>query len=150
VLVQFSGLQIERMLELIEYKGIAAEGAVSGEIPLTITSTGVEVAAGMLAADAPGGSIRYLAAATAATGNPGLDLMNQALSNYQFESLTSGIEYKPDGELVLEMKLVGHNPEMQGGQRINLNLNLSDNIPALLESLQAARKIEDFLELQYQ
>lgn len=150
VLVEFSGLQIERMLELIEYKGVEAKGAVSGEIPLTITPNGVEVAQGRLAADAPGGSIRYLAAAMGATGNAGLDLMHQALGNYQYESLTSGIEYTPDGELLLSMKLEGHNPDMRNGQRINLNLNLSDNVPALLESLQAARRIEDFLAEQYQ
>ncbi|HEY0960958.1 MAG TPA: YdbH domain-containing protein [Pseudomonadales bacterium] len=150
VLIEFSGLQIERMLDQIEYKGIEATGAVSGEIPLTITPNGVEVAQGRLAADAPGGSIRYLAAAMGASGNAGLDLMHQALGNYQFESLTSGIEYTPDGELLLDMKLQGHNPDMRNGQRINLNLNLSDNVPALLESLQAARRIEDFLEEQYQ
>ncbi|MDY6983483.1 MAG: YdbH domain-containing protein, partial [Pseudomonadota bacterium] len=150
VLIEFAGLQIERMLELIEYKGVEAKGAVSGEIPLTITPNGVEVAQGRLEADAPGGSIRYLAAAMGATGNAGLDLMHQALGNYQYESLTSGIEYTPDGELLLSMKLQGHNPDMRNGQRINLNLNLSDNVPALLESLQAARRIEDFLAEQYQ
>lgn len=150
VLIEFSGLQIERMLDLIEYKGVEAKGAVSGEIPLTITPDGVEVAQGRLEADAPGGSIRYIAAATGASGNAGLDLMYQALGNYQYESLTSGIEYTPDGELLFDMKLQGHNPDMRNGQRINLNLTLSDNVPALLESLQAARRIEDFLEAQYQ
>jgi hypothetical protein len=150
ILVTFTGLQIERMLDLIEYKGVEANGAVSGVIPLTVTSTGVEVAQGRLAADAPGGNIRYLAAADGATGNAGLDLVHQALGNYRFDTLTSGIEYTPDGELVLSMKLQGHNPDMPNGQRINLNLNLSDNVPALLESLQAARKINDFLEEQYQ
>ncbi|MGV3592550.1 MAG: YdbH domain-containing protein [Gammaproteobacteria bacterium] len=150
VLIEFSGLQIERMFDLIEYKGVEAKGAVSGEIPLTITRNGVEVAQGRLEADAPGGSIRYLAAATGASGNAGLDLMYQALGNYQYESLTSGIEYTPDGELLLDMKLQGHNPDMRNGQRINLNLTLSDNVPALLESLQAARRIEDFLAEQYQ
>ncbi len=150
VLVKFDGLQMERMLDLVEYEGIEAIGAVSGEVPLTITPNGVEVAAGMLAADAPGGSIRYRGGAAGASGNAGLDLVNQALSNYQFSSLTSDVTYTPDGELVLAMKLQGGNPDMSGGQRINLNLNLTDNIPALLESLQAAREIEDFLAEQYQ
>lgn len=150
ILIEFSGLQIARMLELVDYDGVLATGAVSGEIPLTVTPKGVEVAQGRLAADEPGGTIRYLAAAAGATGNAGLDLVHQALGNYRFDTLTSGIEYTPDGELVLSMKLEGHNPDMQNGQRINLNLNLSDNVPALLESLQAARRIEDFLEEQYQ
>jgi hypothetical protein len=151
ILVTFTSLRIERMLDLVEYKGVEAIGAISGAVPITITPNGVEVAAGSLSADQPGGSIRYLAGAmAAASGNPGVDMMNRALGNYQFESLTSSIDYTPDGELLLAMKLQGHNPDFQNGQRINLNLNLSDDVPALLESLQAARRIEDFLELQYQ
>lgn len=149
ILVTFSGLRLDQMLDLVEYEGIEATGAVSGEIPLTLTANGVEVEAGALRADAPGGVIKYLQSVGAA-GNPGIDLVNQALSNYQFDTLTSGIEYKPDGELLLSMQLQGSNPNMSGGQRVNLNLNLSDNIPALLESLQAARAIEDFLAEQYQ
>jgi hypothetical protein len=146
--LQFSGLRLENMLSLTEYKGVSASGAVTGELPITITATGVEVDAGILRADHPGGSIMYLDAVIDG-GNAGINLVNQALSNYQFESLESTIDYSPDGELLLSMKLQGHNPNMQGGQRINLNLNLSNNIPQLLESLQARRAIEDFLEEKY-
>lgn len=147
--LRFDGLRLERMLELAEYDGVVANGAVSGEVPITITAEGVSVTAGTLHADAPGGNIRYVAAATGPTGNPGLDLVNQALGNYQFDTLVSDINYTPAGELLFAMKMEGHNPDMNNGQRINLNLNLSDNVPALLESLQAARAIEDFLQEQY-
>jgi hypothetical protein len=145
----FAGLRLERMLELAEYEGIEAVGAVSGELPITITGSKVEVDAGRLYAEEPGGSIRYLSAPPAGQGNPAMDLVNQALSNYQFQSLDSTIDYTPDGELLLGMQLRGHNPDMNGGQAINLNLNISDNIPQLLKSLQAGRAIEDFLQEQY-
>jgi hypothetical protein len=147
--LRFDSLRMERMLTLADYDGVAAIGAVSGELPLTLTANGVEVAAGTLQADAPGGSIRYLAAAAAGVqGNAGVDLVNQVLGNYQFESLTSNIDYSPEGELLLSMQLRGHNPDMGSDQPININLNLSDNIPALLKSLQSARAIEDFLQQQ--
>jgi hypothetical protein len=148
--LRFTGLRLDRMLALAEYDGVEANGAVSGLLPLTVTASGVEVAAGTLFAEAPGGTIHYVGDATAGAGNLGLDLMNQALGNYQFESLESTIDYTPDGELLLAMKMQGHNPDMNDGQRINLNLNLSDNIPALLRSLQAGRAIQDFVEGQYQ
>jgi hypothetical protein len=38
------------------------------------------------------------------------------------------------------------NPELEGGRRINVNVNISDNIPALLRSLQASRAITERLE----
>src|SRR5690606_11857675 len=143
--LQFAGLRLENMLALVEYDGVAATGAVSGELPLTITPAGIEVEGGTLHADQPGGSIKYLDAERDG-GNAGLDLVNRALSDYQFESLSSTIDYRPDGELLLAMQLQGHNPNMNNGQRVNLNLTLSDNIPVLLESLQARRAIEDLLE----
>lgn len=147
--LEFNGLRIERMMELADYDGVQASGGVSGELPLTLTATGVEIGAGTLHADAPGGTIRYLSTVGTA-GDPGIDLVNKALANYQYDSLTSSIVYSPEGELVLGMQLQGTNPEVSKDQRINLNLNLTDNIPALLKSLQAAREIEDFLQQQYQ
>lgn len=147
--LRFSSLHLEKMLTLVEYDGVAASGAISGVLPVLITEEGIEVAGGTLSADAPGGNIRYLGAASGG-GNAGLDLVNRALSNYRFESLESTIDYRPDGELLLAMQLQGRNPDMNNGQRINLNLTLSDNIPVLLESLQARRAIEDILEAVYQ
>jgi hypothetical protein len=148
-ILNFSGLRLERMMELAEYEGIEASGAVSGELPIAVKEGKIEIEAGKLYADAPGGSIRYLNAPPAGQGNPAMDLVNQALSNYQFQSLESAIDYTPDGELQLAMQLRGRNPDMNGGQAINLNLNISDNIPTLLKSLQAGRVIEDFLQDQY-
>lgn len=149
--LSFAGLRLERMMELVEYEGIEASGAVSGELPVTVTGGNkIEIDAGRLYAEAPGGSIRYLDAPPAGQGNPAMDFVNQALSNYQFQSLESAIDYTPDGELLLAMQMRGSNPDMNGGQAINLNLTISDNIPTLLKSLQAGRAIEDFLQEQYE
>lgn len=143
LLLRFSGLQLERLLGLVQYEGVVATGAVSGELPLVLTATGVELEGGTLQADPPGGSIHYLAGSTA---EPSLALVNRALSNYQFDTLVSDIDYAPSGDLVLAMRLKGRNPDMEGGQRIDLNLTLTDNIPTLLRSLQSTRAIEDFLQ----
>jgi hypothetical protein len=146
--LRFAGLRLADVVTLVAYEGVNASGAVSGEIPLTIDASGVEVKAGRLAADAPGGLIRYQGAV--AGGNAALNLVNQALSNYRFDNLQSSVDYTPDGELVLGMQLQGSNPDMNNGQRINLNLNLSNNVVDLLESLQAGRAIEDFFQERYQ
>jgi len=146
----FTGLDLAQMLEQIEYKGVQATGKLSGEIPVTIGTAGVVVAGGSLRADAPGGTLRYFdGGAAAAAGNAQLDLVNQVLSNFQYHTLTSTIDYTVDGELQLGMQLQGHNPDLGSDQPINLNLNLTDDIPALLQSLRAARDIEQFLQEQY-
>ena len=58
------------------------------------------------------------------------------------------MDYRTSGELALAVRLQGLNPDVNNGQRINLNLNISDNIPDLLRSLQAGRSIADTLERQ--
>jgi hypothetical protein len=56
------------------------------------------------------------------------------------------VDLLSDGELILTTALQGSSPMLNDGQRINLNLNISDNIPALLSSLQAGRSVTDTLE----
>lgn len=46
------------------------------------------------------------------------------------------------------MRLSGINPDMDATQPIILNLNIENNVPQLLRSLQAIRSIEDILERQ--
>jgi hypothetical protein len=144
----FADLRLEQLLALTEYEGLSVEGGVSGEVPLHFSADGIEVAGGRLVAQQPGGSIRYLG--TLGQGSANLELVRQALSNYQFDRLESSIDYAPDGELLLSMQLQGINPTLEGGRPVHLNLNLSDNVPALLRSLQAGRAIEDLLQALYE
>ncbi|MCB1649039.1 MAG: YdbH domain-containing protein [Pseudomonadales bacterium] len=140
-------LDLSRMLAMAAYDSVQASGLLSGRLPLTLRGTTPSIAEGSLAAEAPGGAIRYRAASSN-SGNPALDFVNQALSNYQYDLLDTSVDYRPDGELALAVRLQGQNPEVNSGQRINLNLNISDNIPDLLRSLQAGRSIAETLERQ--
>ena len=94
----------------------------------------------------PGGSIRYTPANPIPSSNPSVQLVNDALSNYQYESLNTEVYYDENGDLRMQVQLRGTNPDMNEGQAINLNINITDNIPTLLRSLQASRVITDALE----
>lgn len=146
--LQFDGLRLEQVMALTGYEDIVVDGGLSGTVPLHFNAAGIEVAGGQLSAQQGGGSIRYLG--TLGQGDASLALVRQALSNYRFDALDSSIQYTPDGELLLGMQLRGYNPELENGRRVDLNLNLSDNILTLLRSLQAGRNIEDLMEALYQ
>lgn len=139
-------IDLSTLLDMGAYEGVQASGIISGNVPVTIAGGTVSVAAGTLHVEAPGGSIRYQSANAGSSGNAALDLVNQALSNYQYDSLEADVNYLPSGDLNLAVRLQGANPDMNQGQRINLNLNISDNIPSLLQSLQSSRSITDALE----
>ena len=68
-----------------------------------------------------------------------------ALSNFEYDSLTSGVTYTEDGEMSLQMRLSGLNPEIDPTQPYVLNLNLEQNLLQMLKSLRAIRSIEDIL-----
>ena len=47
---------------------------------------------------------------------------------------------------MLQMRIAGRNPDMEGNRPVVLNLGVENNIPKMLRSLQAARAVEDILE----
>ena len=99
---------------------------------------------GTLSALPPGGTIRYDSGTAA--GSQRLELVYQALQHYRFNLMEARVNYQESGELDLAIRMEGTSPELNGGQRINLNLNINDNIPALLQSLQAARSVSDSIQ----
>ena len=70
------------------------------------------------------------------------------LTDYEFDSLTSDLSYGKDGNLVLEMRLTGVNPQYDPEQPVNLNPKLETNVVDLIRSLQAARSIEEIFNRQ--
>jgi len=147
--VRLDGLQLDQMLELLGDQSIQGRASISGLLPLVVSDKGISMDAGKLGADGTG-FIQYTASSQQkAQLDPTLKLVNDALSNYHFDTLLSRASYDQQGELLLNMKLTGANPDMNNGQAINLNLNLSNNIPQMLKSLQVGRDISQVIERQY-
>jgi len=145
--LELANIDIGQILSLSAYEGVAATGIISGTLPVTVSNLVPVVSSGALHALSPGGTISYSDGPTA-TGNQSLDLVYQALQRYQYDVLQARIDYGSDGELVLAIQLEGISPLVGTGQRINLNLNITDNIPALLNSLQAGRSASEALVRQ--
>jgi hypothetical protein len=142
-----SDIDISQIMSLSAYEAVRASGLISGILPVSITQMTPTITAGMLFSAPGGGSIRY-SGANNASGNPSMDLVYQALAHYNYQLLEAQVDYPGDGELLLAVRLEGVSPELNSGQRINLNLNISDNVPALLNSLQATRDITETLREQ--
>jgi hypothetical protein len=118
-------------------------------LPLTVNDELLLIEGGMLQSDPPGGSIRYgsgLANDTADGTSSDLGLVARALGNFQFNSLSSIVDYEESGDLLLQMRIEGVSPDMDPTQPVILNLGVENNVPELLRSLQATRSISDILE----
>ena len=145
-----TGVDLASIVNLADYPQVIVEGAISGYIPLNYTrgerGMTVTVSEGLISALKPGGSIRYTPLGGFTNSNQSLQLVNEALANYQFSTLDTTLELDKTGELDLGVVLSGINPDMNAGQAINLNVNISDNLHTLLKSLQASRTLTDELE----
>lgn len=143
--VEINAIDLAQVLSLSAYQQVGATGIISGTLPVRLQGLTPLIEGGQLTASQQGGSIRYDQGSTT-TGNQSLDLVYQALEDYQYDTLSAGVDFDELGELVLSLQMQGQSPNVGQGQRINLNLNISDNIPALLQSLQAADNITERLQ----
>lgn len=149
--IQLQQLDLAELLRQHPANDVVAIGKISGQIPLQLNAEGkLSVKAGQLSAEAPGGKLQYRNASAAASSNPGMKLVFEALEDFHFSVLNSEVSYQADGTLILALQLQGFNPAVQQGRAINLNINLEEDIPAMLASLQLAGKLNDTLTKRVQ
>ncbi|WP_299976541.1 YdbH domain-containing protein [uncultured Pseudoteredinibacter sp.] len=135
-------VKLQSLLLAADYDGLDATATLSGRLPFAIKANQLFIEKGKLSAIEPG-YIRY--SGLADSGNPLMDVVSEALSNYHYEQLTADVEYDDSGYLQMAVVLQGKNPEFQDGRQVNLNLNISDNVPNLIKSLQAGRIVTDVI-----
>ena len=151
--VTLQHIGLHDIMQLEQQQGLQGSGRLDGQIPVTISNAGIVVKQGQLSAVAPGGYIRYTPTpkvAAMAQSNPGINMVVSALSDFQYHLLKVTSDYKPGGDLALQVHLEGKNPQWQAGQPLHLNLNLEENIPTLLRSLQLSDDITKQVQQRYQ
>ena len=142
IFIGVDGMQLDQLLELAGYDAVKGTGTISGLLPLDVNKAGITMERGMLAAKAPGGVFSYTTEVAAGT-NIAMVQVIDALKNYHYSVFQLEADYLDNGDLELAMVLRGNNPDLQQGRPIHLNLNVTDNIPTLLKSLQSGRVIAD-------
>ncbi|MEH6912040.1 MAG: YdbH domain-containing protein [Oceanicoccus sp.] len=147
IIVDLDAIHIEEIMDLAGYDDIQANGIIDGQLPISLTEQGISIDAGQMSAQSPGGVIRYKPESDIplASGNSSMKLVTEALQYYQYDTMLADVRYTKKGDLALKIKMQGQNPDLNNGQQINLNLNIEDNIPMLLRSLQSGRVIADFV-----
>ena len=162
--MHIKGMDIGEILKLEQQEGLEGTGLLDGTIPVTLAQDGIEVPTAKIAARPPGGVIRYQTSEATAEGvaqtSSQLDLVLQALNNFQYDVLRIEAHYQKNGTLLLNTRLEGKNPGLGedtplnfNGYPINLqskpihfNLNIEENIPALLKSLRITQGIGEHIE----
>ena len=151
VLMRAEAIQLSRLLTLEEFEAIEVSGTIGAVLPVTIVGDSLTIAQGRLFGEPPGGVIRYRPGSEPDEADTsGIGFVALALSNFEYETLTSEIDYNADGDLKLQLQLTGKNPDLDSNRPVVLNLGVENNVPQMLKSLRAARSVEDILERRLQ
>jgi len=150
VTLQVRGLDLGEILRLEQQETVEGTGTLDGMLPLVISGSDVEVQHGLLQARSPGGTLQMdISEATAsswAKSQPNLNLIVQSLQNFHYSKLEVGVDYEKNGILRMATRLEGKNPDFRKGVPIHFNLNIEENIPALMKSLSLVKGLEDKIE----
>lgn len=143
--VKLNKVELSELMRVYPSEGLAGTGTLSGKLPLLIDREGIRVDQGRVLAIKPGGTLKLPADRLRgiAQGNQAMELVASAMENFHYSVLTSTIDYDQDGRLFLGLHLEGSNPDVQGGHPIVLNINLEEDIPALLTSLQLSGRVNE-------
>ncbi|HET6469017.1 MAG TPA: YdbH domain-containing protein [Geminicoccaceae bacterium] len=129
------GLELGRLLELVELEGLTGTGTIDGRLPVEVVlGEGVAVRGGRLESRGPG-VIRYAPAtppAGLAAGGASVDLMLQALRDFRYDSLSMTLDGRTEGEMLAGLKVAGRNPELYGGYPVEFNLNLEGQLASIV------------------
>ncbi|MBB3104918.1 YdbH domain-containing protein [Azomonas macrocytogenes] len=145
--IHVKGLDLAQLLLAYPAEGLQGSGLIDGSFQLQLENRNVSIEQGSLAARNPGVlSIKSPRLQALGKSNPAMQLVTQALENFHYDLLASDIRYDKHGKLQLGLRLYGRNPSLERGRPINFNINLEENIPDLLTSLQLSDRVSETIQ----
>lgn len=144
--LHLENLDLAELVKTQNIESITTTGQVTGVIPIKLDRDGgFSLASGKLS-DINGGTIRYQSALTESEGlNEQLQLTLDVLRNFNYEVLNTQIAYD-DGNLLLQSNILGSNPDVAGGQKIDLNLNTEVNLKSAFQAMRLQAGLEAQVE----
>ncbi|UXI04116.1 YdbH domain-containing protein [Photobacterium sp. TY1-4] len=145
--VQIQHLDLNALVELLAVDNLELSGILDGSLPLSIQDGLPVIQNGRLHSRYPGGILRYQPSADEPdlqnstrdrdVASDSLKRISQILKNYKFDALAVDVDYSKEGKLKASSRFKGANPDFQSGQPVYINLNIEDDIPALIKTMNA-------------
>jgi hypothetical protein len=161
IAVRAADLDVATLVGLAEIANLQATGRLSGRIPLRLLNDMIRIDDAVLESQGPG-VIRYTGAGLAGfagagevegtpgpPGQGGVELLAEAVRNFQYESLRLSLSGAIGGEMTGEVRIRGANPELYGGYPIALTVNLSGALSEVLRRSLETGRLAERLEEHY-
>lgn len=143
VTVDLQGLDLARLFDALSLDDFNGSGTMQGSVPVELTAQGLRVGRGSIAATGPGRLTVGFGAARQTLMNQGdyVRLMVQALEDFRYDELEVAVQRPPDGELGLDVTLLGQNPEVLDGHPFRFNISINGDVEPILDALREGRRL---------
>ncbi len=150
--MELNNINLTTLLSNYPSSELSGNGQLSGTVPIEINAKGIRIVKGSVSAKAPGGQLKYQSprAIAIAKTQPSMKLITDALDDFHYTILASQVNYDETGKLLLSVRLEGQNPALENGRPINFNVNLEEDVPAMLASIQLSSKVTDVVKKRLQ
>lgn len=122
-----NNLDLVEILSQFNIPQLSATGRISGKLPLRLSADSLQVIDGKLKS-MHAGVIRYQSPVTKTE-----NIAFKALRNMHYQNLQATLNYHLTRDYQLGLRLEGKNPDLLSGSPIAFNINLTGNLPALLQ-----------------
>lgn len=126
-------IRLRPLLQHLTDTSAEATGTVSGTIPVTRHADGrLEIPTSTLETDTPGTLV--IPAAYLPGDNEQMALLRAILSDLRYDNLRLTLSSDASGALQVTLGVSGHNPAVQNGKPVKLNVNLGGDVLGLLNN----------------
>jgi len=136
-------VSLGQLLSEWRIEGVRGEGVLRGRVPVRVSSGGVSIAKGAVAATGPG-AIRVdwgPARDRLVSSGDQVRLAVTALEDFRYTTLDVGINQPESGELALRIGLAGANPDVLDGYPFQFNVTLTGELAPILAAIAEGRRI---------
>jgi hypothetical protein len=120
-------VSVNDLMQALTGKRVSATGLFSGTVPVVIAKDGsLSFPEGGLNTEGPG-TISMPSDAIPGTGEK-IDLVRNILKNFQYATFSLSVDGTADKGLSVVLSLDGHNPEVENGRQVKLNVNLTGDV----------------------
>jgi hypothetical protein len=135
-----NSIDLEEIFKIYPSDSVKVSGKISGVIPIDIVDKSFSVTEGKLES-VKVGVINVIIPST----NIALSQVKDILANFVYEELKGLVNINKTGIANISLTIKGSNPNLNKNQSAIVNLNIEENLPALIKSL----KITDEINKKY-
>jgi hypothetical protein len=129
-LLTVDDVNLGTLVEIVDVPGLRMTGHIGGSVPVAIRNGDPILLDGKIEAQEDG-LIIYRGASDVAAGEQ-TKLLTDALENFHYTELRGGLSGNANGEVILQLALRGHNPDLYEGYPFAINVKLEGSLADVL------------------